>query len=88
MPAPKSEAPMSRMSIYITEPNRRRLAAIPRGQKTELVNEALDKVLSDIEKRKNFDKFLEDARNFPRVKYKKSSEEMIREVRETGDIQR
>ena len=79
---------MSRMSIYISEENRRRLDEVPRGEKTELVNRALDGVLSDLEKQRNFDKFLEMARNFPRVKANKSVEEMLRELRETGNIAR
>ncbi len=88
MTAPGRKPAMSRMSIYISEENRRRLDAVPRGEKTELVNKALDGVLSDLEKRRNFDAFLEMARNFPRVKAKKSVEEMLRELRETGDIAR
>ena len=88
MSVAKRKPAMSRMSIYISEENRRRLDAVPRGEKTELVNKALDGVLSDLEKRRNFDAFLEMARNFPRVKAKKSVEEMLRELRETGDIAR
>ena len=88
MPAPKREPAMTRMSIYISETNRRRLDAIPRGEKTDLVNKALDAALGEIERQKNFGEFLEMAHNFPRVKARKSSEEMIRELRETGDIQR
>ena len=88
MPAPKSEAPMSRMSIYITEPNSRRLAAIPRGQKTELVNEALDKVLSDIEKRKNFHEFIDEISKIKRVKVERSISDMIKELREPRKAQR
>lgn len=88
MASPKREAPMTRMSIYISEANRRRLDTIPRGEKTELVNKALDDALSEIERLKNFDEFLEMARNFPRIKARKSGEEMLRELRETGDIKR
>lgn len=88
MSAAKRKPAMSRMSIYISEENRRRLDGVPRGEKTELVNKALDGVLSDLEKKRNFDLFLEKARNFPRVKSQKSVEEMIRELRETGEIQR
>jgi hypothetical protein len=87
MSVAKRKSAMSRMSIYISESNRRRLDGIPRGEKTELVNKALDQALSEIERQKNFDTFLEMARNFPRIKMKKSSEDMLRELRETGDIE-
>ena len=88
MPVTKTEAPMSRMSIYISEPNRRRLAKVPRGKKTELVNKALEDVLSAMERREHFDAFLDDVRNIKRVRTAKSSTEMIRELRETGAIER
>lgn len=88
MPAPKREAAMSRMSIYISESNRRRLDAIPRGEKTELVNKALDEALSEIEKQKNFDDFLRMVKAIKPVKMHKNSEEVLRELRETGTIER
>ncbi len=84
MPVSKPEAPMSRMSIYISEPNRRRLAKIPRGQKTELVNRALDDALVAIERRENFDAFMAEVKAIKRVRTAKSSTEMLKELRETG----
>lgn len=80
------EAAKSRMSIYISEANRRRLARVPRGMKTEIVNEALARVLTDLERRENFDAFLEKIRNIPRVSAPARSEEMVRRLRETGEI--
>lgn len=87
MTAPKRKPVMSRMSIYISEENRRRLDAVPRGEKTDLVNKALDGVLSDLEKKRNFGKFLDHVRSIKPVKMRKSSEEMLRELRETGTIE-
>ena len=82
MPVSKPEAPMSRMSIYISEPNRRRLAKVPRGQKTELVNKALEDALVAMERRENFDSFMDEIK---RVRTAKSSTEMLKELRETGE---
>ena len=87
MSVAKRKPAMSRMSIYISEENRRRLDAIPRGEKTELVNKALDGVLGDLEKKRNFDKFLDQIRSIKPVRMRKSSEEMLRELRETGTIE-
>jgi hypothetical protein len=87
MSVAKRKSAMLRMSIYISEENRRRLADVPRGEKTELVNKALDGVLSDLEKKRNFDDFLEMVRQIKPVKMRKSSEQMIRELRETGRIE-
>ena len=84
MPAPKPETPMSRMSIYISEPNRRRLAKIPRGQKTELVNRALEDALVAMERRENFDSFMDEVKKIKRVRTAKSTTEMLKELRETG----
>ena len=87
MSVAKRKPAMSRMSIYISEENRRRLDSIPRGEKTELVNKALDGVLGDLEKKRNFGKFLDHVRSIKPVKMRKSSEEMLRELRETGTIE-
>jgi hypothetical protein len=84
MPISKPEAPMSRMSIYISEPNRRRLAKVPRGQKTELVNKALEDALVSMEQRENFDSFMDEVKAIKRVRTAKSSTEMLKELRETG----
>jgi hypothetical protein len=84
MPLSKPNAPMSRMSIYISEPNRRRLAKVPRGQKTELVNKALEGALLAMEQRENFDVFMAHLKAIKRVRTDKSSFEMLKELRETG----
>lgn len=86
MPTTKSEPSKSRMSIYVSEANRRRLARIPRGKKTLLVNQALAQVLTDLEKQENFDVFLKKINEIKPVAASKSSEEMVRELRETGTI--
>ncbi len=80
----KPEAPMSRMSIYISEPNRRRLAKVPRGQKTELINKALEDALVSMERRENFDSFMDAVKAIKRVRTAKSSTVMLKELRETG----
>ena len=87
MSVAKRKPAMSRMSIYISEENRRRLDAIPRGEKTKLVNNALDGILSDLEKQRNFDKFLDEVRSIKPVKMRKSTEDMLRELRKTGTIE-
>ena len=74
----------SRMSIYISAENQRRLARIPKGEKTTLINDALTQALTAIEKRENFDRFLESVRSVKPVKMSASSEEMVRRLRETG----
>ena len=76
----------SRMSIYISAENQRRLARIPRGEKTTLINDALSQALSAMEKREHFDRFLESVHAVKPVKVSKTSEQMVRELRETGTI--
>jgi hypothetical protein len=58
MPVSKQQSPMSRMSIYISEPNRRRLAKIPRGQRTDFIKKAVEDALVAMERRENFDVFM------------------------------
>lgn len=78
----KKTAPKARMSIYISADNQRRLARIPKGMKTALINDALAHALTEIERQESFGKFLETVRSIKRVKASKSSEDMIRELRE------
>jgi hypothetical protein len=82
----KKSAPKVRMSIYISAENQRRLARVPKGMKTTLVNDALSLALTTMEREENFDAFLKSVRAIKRVKAAKSSEEMVRELRETGAI--
>ena len=82
----KMASAKSRMSIYISAENQRRLARIPKGEKTTLINDALSQALTAIEKEEKFDAFLKAVRSIKRVKATKSSEEMVRELRETGAI--
>jgi hypothetical protein len=84
MPVSKQQSPMSRMSIYISEPNRRRLAQIPRGQRTDLVNKALEDALVAMERRENFDVFMAGVKVIKRVRTEKSSTEMLNELRGSG----
>jgi hypothetical protein len=83
--ARKTEA-KARMSIYVSAENRKRLASVPKGLKTTLINDALSQVLTAMEKRENFDSFLESLRSIQPVKVPKTSEEMVRELRESGSI--
>jgi hypothetical protein len=78
----------TRTSIYITEANRKRLAKVPRGQKTKLINKALDKVLSELERKAAMAEFIERAKTTKKVKSTRSSEDMIYELRTTGTIKR
>jgi hypothetical protein len=83
--ARKSES-KARMSIYISAENRKRLAKVPKGLKTTLINDALSQVLTSMEKQVNFDSFLESVRSIQPVKVPKSSEEMVRALRKAGSI--
>jgi hypothetical protein len=83
--ARKSES-KARMSIYISAENRKRLAKVPKGLKTTLINDALSQVLTSMEKQENFDRFLESVRSIQPVKVPKSSEEMVRALRKAGSI--
>jgi hypothetical protein len=74
----------ARMSIYVSAENRRRLANVPKGLKTTLINDALSQVLTAMEKQVNFDSFLESVRSIQPVKVSESSEKMVRALRETG----
>ncbi len=74
------------MSIYISAENQRRLARVPKGVKTALINDALAHALTTIEKREHFDRFLESVHAVKPVKVSKTSEQMVRELRETGTI--
>jgi hypothetical protein len=82
----RKAAPKARMSIYVSEENRKRLARIPKGLKTTLVNDALSQALTTMEKQDNFGNFLDAVREIKRVKISKSSEEMVRELRKTGSV--
>ena len=82
----KKTASKARMSIYVSAENQRRLARVPKGAKTALINDALSNALSEIDRQENFGKFLETVRSIKRVKAPKSSEDMIRELRESGTI--
>ena len=86
MPLAERSPAKSRMSIYSSAENQRRLARIPRGEKTTLINDALSQALSTIEKREHFDRFLESVHAVKPVKVSKTSEQMVRELRETGTI--
>ncbi len=82
----RSKTDKIRMSIYVTEANRRRLARIPRGRKTEIVNEALEQVLMAMEQRAGFQRFLKKAKAIQPVKAAKSSQELVRDLRDTGAV--
>lgn len=86
MTATKSDAAKSRMSIYISDANRKRLDRVPRGQKTQLVNQALEQVLSNLERQENFNTFLKTIKALKPVAVSKSGAEMLHELRETGTI--
>jgi hypothetical protein len=83
--ARKAEA-KARMSIYINAENRTRLAKVPKGLKTALINDALSQVLTAMEQQDKFDNFLDTVRSIQPVKASKSSEEMIRALRESGSV--
>ncbi len=87
MRSAKGEASKSHMLIYISEANRKRLARIPRGRKTSLVNEALARLLTELEKQEGFETFLRKIREITPVTTSKTSEEMVKELRETGTIE-
>lgn len=73
---------VERTTVYLTPRNRQRLADLRRGEKTKVLNEALDRVFSEGEERKEFLKFLESAKNFSRVKPNMPSEQVLRMLRD------
>ncbi len=86
MPTAKKVPAKSRMSIYLTAANRARLDRIPRGRKTELVNQALAEVLSSLERLEKFDSFLETVAALKPIAAPAASETMIRQLRDGGAI--
>lgn len=70
------------MSFYVTKRNSSLLRSIPRGQKSKLVNEALSEVLSTIEKKKKMNAFLAKVGKLTPIKSEKTSEELVRELRQ------
>jgi hypothetical protein len=80
----KKTDPKTRMSIYVSADNQRRLSRVPKGEKTTLINDALARALTEMEKQEKFGEFLETVQSIKRVKAAKSSEEMVRELRESG----
>lgn len=76
------EEPKVRMSFYVTKRNSTRLRSIPRGQKSKLVNQALSEVLSTIEKKNKMSSFLSKIEKLTPVKSEKTSEELVRELRQ------
>jgi hypothetical protein len=83
--ARKPEA-KARISIDLSAENRKRLASVPKGLKTTLINDALSQVLTAIERRESFDSFLDSVRSIQPVKVSKTSEEMVRALRESGSV--
>lgn len=71
-----------RTTLYLTQENRKRLDRIPRGQKTDLMNKAIAKVLEELEREENAQKFIKMLATIEPVKAKYSSEEMVRMLRE------
>ena len=76
----------SRMTIYVSDENRRRLSRVPRGRKTDVINDALGRALDALEKSENFDGFLASVRAIKPARATKSSVDMTQELRATGTI--
>jgi hypothetical protein len=76
-----------RTTLYLTQENRKRLDRIPRGQKTDLMNRAIAKVLEELEKEENASRFLNMVASIKPVKAEYSSEEMVRMIREGKEQQ-
>jgi transposase len=49
----ENETTKYRTTFYLTEENKKLLDQIPRGNKTALINEALSRLLKDMEREKN-----------------------------------
>jgi len=71
-----------RTTLYLTQDNRKKLDRIPRGQKTDLMNRAIAKVLEELEREENANQFLNMLANIKPVKADYSSVEMVRMLRE------
>ena len=79
-----TELPQSkiRTTLYLTKENRSRLDLIPKGKRTELMNNAIAKALKDLEAEQNGNKLMEMIASIKPVSTQYSSEEMVRLLRE------
>lgn len=71
-----------RTTFYLTEENKAMLDQIPRGMKTELVNEALSLLLKKRKKEQNNKKLNEMIQAINPVQTQSSSEEMVKALRD------
>ena len=76
-----------RTTLYLTQENKQGLDRIPRGQKTALMNRAIAHALKELEQKENNKKFLNIISHIEPVKTNKSSEDMVRLLREGDDEQ-
>lgn len=75
-----------RTTFYLTEENKRLLDQIPRGNKTALINEALNKLLKEKEQERNKKKLSLMIDDIVPAKHNESSVDMIRKLREGSNL--
>lgn len=59
MPVMEQEA-VERTTVYLTSQNRQRLRDLRRGEKTKKINEALDRIFAEEEKKRAFEEFMQE----------------------------
>ena len=74
--------PKYRTTFYLTEENKRLLDHIPRGKKTVLINQALSRLLTEMEKEKDRNKLVKMIADIEPVASKHSTEEIITALRD------
>ena len=75
-----------RTTLYLTPENKRGLDQIPRGQKTALMNRAIENALKELDQKENAKKFIEMIDQVKPVKMDLSSEEVVRYLRADKEI--
>jgi uncharacterized protein YerC len=70
-----------RMTVYLTQENKKRLDRIPREQKTALINKAIANTFAEYEREEAMQNFLNTLATIKPVKTVYSSEAMVRMLR-------
>ena len=81
MPTAKPKE-LERATVYLTPKNKHRLATLRRGEKTKTLNEALNHVFAEQERREAFKDFMASVQQITPVKPIVSSAEALRRIRE------
>lgn len=71
-----------RTSLYLTKNNRHRLNAVPKGQRTQLISQAIEEKLTALERERVQAELLTAIANIQPVKRDESFEQTIRRARQ------